>query len=599
MSRIRVLTCALLLSFASAFATTDGPATLPRVTPSAVTPTPGAVIPVLAGANLQVAINAANCGDVLQLQAGASFVGNFTLPNKGCTDAAWIQIRTSSPDGVNGMPLPGTRITPCRAGVTSLPGRPAYPCANPQHLMANVTATKSGTAFTLAPGASHYHLGPGLEITRQVGTGINYALIAPFSKSPADHLVIERDWIHGTAHDDTTRGVFLSGVVYAVIRDSYINDFHCTAAIGTCSDAQAISGGTGPVVQGQWLIANNFLEASTEVILFGGVVNNSTTPTDVTIRRNHFFKPLTWMPGQPGFVGGFETATATCPHWDPTGSIGMCPFVVKNLFELKNAQRLLFEGNILENTWPGFTQHGNAILLSGLNPPAVTGATVYSTISLADITLRYNRVSHATSGMVIANMATPVPNLPVTRISAHDMLFDDLSPAYSNGDGSVTAALPFQIGNCPACIPISDVSIQHITMLLQAPKIGFILGAYAPALMPGINFSNNIVTVPAGVTITSPSGTVCLGATNFDRIANCFATPYNFAGNALIGATGVWPSGNGFPATAGDVDFTNYNGGVRGDYTLALTSPYKNTGTDGKDPGANVAAVNAATIGVQ
>ena len=37
------------------------------------------------------------------------------------------------------------------------------------------------------------------------------------------------------------------------------------------------------------------------------------------------------------------------------------PLADKNLFELKNAQRVLFEGNILENSWGGFSQRGFAI----------------------------------------------------------------------------------------------------------------------------------------------------------------------------------------------------------------------------------------------
>jgi hypothetical protein len=36
-----------------------------------------------------------------------------------------------------------------------------------------------------------------------------------------------------------------------------------------------------------------------------------------------------------------------------------------------------------------------------------------------------------------------------------------------------------------------------------------------------------------------------------------------------------------------------------GNYTLRTTSPYKNTGTDGLDLGANVQAVNSAMNGVR
>src|ERR1700678_4727314 len=56
----------------------DGPAELPRVTvPSAMadTPAPGTVISVNAGGDLQSALDSANCGDTIQLQAGATFAG--------------------------------------------------------------------------------------------------------------------------------------------------------------------------------------------------------------------------------------------------------------------------------------------------------------------------------------------------------------------------------------------------------------------------------------------------------------------------------------------------------------------------------------------
>ena len=574
----------------------DGPATLPQLTVNSAmadTPAPGNVIQVpLTG--LQASLNAANCGDTLMLQPGLNYSGNFVLPNKNCDNNHWVIIRSATAD--SNLPPEGTRINPCYAGVTSLPGRPAFSCPTPG-VMAKVSAVKSAAAFALASGAGYYRIGPGLEITRPVGTGLNYGLIEPSTQSPADHLVIDRDWIHGTTHDETTRGIFLSGITYVGIVDSYLNDFHCIAGIGTCSDAQAISGGTGQLVQGTWKIENNFIEASTENILFGGVLNNSATPSDIVIRKNHLFKPLLWMPGQPGFTGGLETATAKCNGWDPTGSIGQCPFVVKNLFELKNAQRVLFEDNILEYTWPGFTQHGNAILMSGLNPPGA-----YSTVSLADITIRHNRIAHTTSGFVVANMGTNgVPNLPVARVSSHDNIFDDLGPAYYNGDSSVTSNLPYQLNSCNGCTPLQNISIDHNTMILQTPKIGLILGATAPNLLQGINFSDNIVTTNSGLAVTGvgangPCGNY--GATNLARINSCLANPYTFAGNILIGATGTWPTGNTLVSDATTVGFTNYNNGIGGDYTLLSTSPYKGKATDGTDPGANVALVNQAIAGV-
>jgi hypothetical protein len=82
----------------------------------------------------------------------------------------------------------------------------------------------------------------------------------------------------------------------------------------------------------------------------------------------------------------------------------------------------------------------------------------------------------------------------------------------------------------------------------------------------------------------------------------CFS-PYTFASNAIIAPAGYtpakWPSGNFFPADAAAVGFANYNGGNGGDYRLQPSSPYKGAGTDGKDLGADVDAVMAATAGVE
>lgn len=574
----------------------DGPAELPRSVPNSSmtsTPAPGKVISAPAG-GLQSAFNDAECGDTIQLEAGVSYSGAYTLPAKPCDDAHFVIIRTSAPDSL--LPPEGTHINPCYAGVLSLPGRPSFTCPNSLNSpMAKIVAAGHVSPITLAAGANHYRLGPGLEITRAVGSGIVTNLIVP--SGAADNIVVDRDWIHGTAQDETTRGVFLSGITSAAIVDSYLNDFHCNAGIGSCTDSQAIAGGTSALPSGNWKIEGNFLEAAAETILFGGVLHNSATPADITIRRNYLSKPLIWMPGQVGFVGGKETATATCPQWDLSGTIKQCPFIVKNLFELKNAQRVLVEGNVLENVWPGFTQHGHAVLLSGLNPPGPL-----STVSVADVTIRNNRIAHATSGIAIANMATDgVPNLPVARISVHDDVFDDLSPAYALGDTSITAALAFQLNSCPTCEPLTDVSINHVTMLLQSPKIGFLLGATVPVLLKGITLANSIVSVNPNLAVNGlgpggPCGT--LGSTNLARINNCFAVPYSFAGNVLIGATSTWPAGNFFPSNPAAIMFQNYANGNGGDYHLLPTSPFARRGTDGKDPGADISKVNGATQGV-
>lgn len=574
----------------------DGPAELPRVFMQSAmsdTPAPGRTILVSAGASLETALNNASCGDTIELQAGATFSGLFTLPAKDCDDQHWIVIRSSAPDSV--LPPEGTRMTPCFAGVASLPGRPALNCASTQKVTATLVAIKAGGPITFASGANHYRIGPGLEITRPAGIGINYGLIIKDADIPVDHIVVDRDWLHGSPRDETTRGVYLSGITYAAVVDSYLNDFHCNTAIGACVDSQAISGGLGNLPQGTWKITNNFLEAAAENILFGGGVG-TTVPTDIEIRHNHLFKPMTWMPGHAGFVGGVNTDPRKCTQF---GTPGYCPFTVKNLFELKNAQRVLFEGNILEYTWPGFTQHGAAILLTALSQGGTTGNP---NATVADVTIRYNHVSHATSGIVMAkpDYGWGPPKLEA-RLSIHDDIFDDLSPTYANGDTGIAAALAFQITQCSACTPIHDVSISHVTMLMASSKVTMILGATSGTRIQNMTFTNNIVSSLSGLAVTSPGATgpcAFSGSTNLARLNNCLLS-YRFAGNSFIGANGTWPTGNKFPINGYDVGFLNYNNGDGGNYQLMSTSPYYGaTTTDGLNAGADVNAVDQAIAGV-
>jgi hypothetical protein len=575
----------------------DGPAELPRVyvkSTMADTPAPGNTITVAAGTSLQAALNNANCGDTLLLQAGATFVGNFTLPAKGCDDAHWIIVRSSAPDA--SLPPEGTRLTPCYAGLPSLPGRPAFNCSSAQNVTAKVMATAANGPFTITNGTSHYRLGPGLEITRTEGTGVNYGLIMGVQIT-ADHIIIDRDWVHGTAQDDTTRGLMLTGVTYAAVVDSYFNDFHCAAVIGACVDSQAIAGGNNINPQGVYRIHNNFLEAAAETILFGGTRSNAVTPGDIEITNNHMFKPMIWMPGQPGFVGKPNTDTTKC-----TSTPGFCPFVVKNLLEFKNAQRILVEGNILEYSWPGFSQHGGSILVNGVNP-----AGAYSTVSVTDLTIRYNWASHTASGFAIANPSQAVgggtgPSLPIARFSIHDDVFDDISPAYQNGD--TTGAFASIFTHCDTsigCVPSTDIAVNHITELItQTHNIFLVVGvAYGDLPIQNWSYTNSIVSVNPGVVVINAGSIGCTyqQVGNAARIAACF-TPYTFSGNALIGGTGTWPSGNFFPADPTAVQFANYNGGDGGDYHLLSTSPYKNAAVDGKDLGADIDAVNQAIAGV-
>jgi hypothetical protein len=552
----------------------DGPAELPREhIESALKDTPanGKTWTVRSGENLEQVFSRAACGDIIQLQAGATFTGNFQLPDKHCDDSNWIIIRSSAPD--SSLPPEGTRLTPCSAGVPALPGRPPLNCASTTNVLARIEFNGNGGSgpISFSPGANHYRL-TGLEVTRASSPAAIYDLIQFLGS--ADHVVFDRMWIHGTEQGDTVRGIALGASRYVAVVDSFFTDFHCAARSSPCVDTQAIVGGLSDDPMGPYKIVNNFLEAAGENIMFGGG-RAEATPRDIEIRHNHMFKPSTWMKGQAGYIGG------------TSGN----PFVVKNLFELKNAQRVLLEGNILENSWGGFTQVGFAILLTPKNPGGC------SVCRVTDVTIRHNSISHAGAGLQIANaLSDRGAPLDGQRYSIHDVVIDDIDGAKYNGPGEFA-----QISVSAGAPVLQNVTIDHVTAF--PPSKLFIIGdvVATSTQMKNFVFTNNIVnagTAPVWSTGGGPANCAFHDEplTTFDA---CFSNS-SFAGNVIIASPPTkWPAGNFFPSSAAAVKFIRYNGGNGGDYHLQSSSRYKHAGTDGKDPGADLDAIQAAVAGVE
>jgi hypothetical protein len=556
----------------------DGPAELPRAhvkSSLSDTPAPGKVRMVHASDSLEQALSQANCGDTIKLEAGAVFSGRFIVPEKKCDDAHWIILRTSAPDSA--LPPEGSRLTPCYAGVASLPGRPPYPCSTPKNVLARIEMPQPANGpLVFAPGANHYRF-MGLEITRVVSPKSVSNLVFIDAKSTADHLVFDRDWIHGTAQSETTRGIWAGGSTDVAVVDSYLSDFHCIARVGSCTDAQAVAGGLGSNPMGPYKIENNFLEASGEGIIFGGGPA-TTTPTDIEIRRNYLFRPLTWMEGTPGFVGG------------PDGH----PFIVKNIFELKNGQRVLFEDNILENSWGGFSQEGFAILLTPKNP----GQSVCPECKVLDVTIRNSKIKNVASGFQIANLKTTAIGALAKdggHYSIHDVLVENLDGAQFHGSGVF-----FQISS--GGLPLHDVSIDHVT----GEAFKTLLDIGSPTDQPKMSnfaFTNNLFSA-GRLQISSTGGGPKNCAFQPDNqgpsgvFESCFSN-YKVAGNVIIGGRGKWPVKNTLVKTHADVDFVAVEKDQVRDYRLQPTSHYKKAGTDQKDVGADIEAIDAATKDVR
>jgi hypothetical protein len=531
------------------------------------TPAPGKVITVRAGESLQAAINSASCGDTIALQSGAEFSGVFRFPEKPCDESHWIVVRTNAPDST--LPSEGTRLKPCFAGVASLPGRPDFHCAATRNVMTRIELNgKEGIGPLLfQPGANHYRF-VGLEITRS-GSQLVSALATAVQGGPSNHLIFDRVWMHGTAQDETTRAISLTAMSHVAVVDSFFTDFLCIAMTGSCTDSQVLGTGGGHTPSGPFKIVNNFLEAAGENILFGGAPA-AATPADIEIRGNYFFKPMIWKPGELGFVPGASG------H----------PFIVKNLFELKNAQRVLVEGNLLENCWGGFSQNGYAVLLSPKNQE-----NRCRLCRVTDVTFRYNRISNVGAVFEIMNIESDAGGESTAgeRYSIHDVVATGVRGRQYGGVGLFAQLMV-------AAPPLRDVQIEHVTAFV--PRA--IFGITSRDKFTNFKIQNNILS-SRDVGVVSEGGGPANCAFQPDRqgpggvVKNCFANS-SFTHNLMIGEGG-WPSGNTSAKDLRSAGIRELGDPAGQPYELCKekdeaeckkASPALKAGSDGKDLGADL-----------
>ena len=472
---------------------------------------------------LQQAINAAQPGTTLLLEPGHTYAAAITLPEKTGDD--WIVIRTNLPD--TQLPPADQRIDPSYAGT-----------------LARLQAPANQSALTFLSGAHHYYL-MGLEVAAtsyvsdiiRIGDGTQNTI----SALPHD-IVLDRLYIHGDATLGSKRGVMLNSARTAVI------NCHISDCKSTSQDAQAICGWNGP---GPFKIVNNHLEGSGENVMFGGANPNITdlVPSDIEVRNNHFYKPMSWQEGHPDYAG-----TAWC---------------VKNIFELKNAQRVLVEGNILENNWAD-CQSGFAIVIT---PRTQSGASMWARTT--DITMRYNILKGSDGGYNISGHDDQLDNPVSTRILIeHNLAYDisDVNKMYQFLNGT------------------EHLTIRHNTSLNAGTTTS---AGGDPTLL--LTFQDNIV----GFGSYGVCGT---GAGCGNNTISTYSPGSTFSHNVLIGTPGG-PNGNPansppnhwFPAGTGPVGFVD---AANNNYALLPSSPYYSAASDGTDIGADIDSVNSCTANV-
>jgi hypothetical protein len=336
-------------------------------------------------------------------------------------------------------------------------------------------------------------------------------------------LIFDRCYVHGFNTQDVQRGISLNSKA-TTISNSYISEIH-----GAGFDTQAIGGWNGP---GPFHIVNNHLEAAGENIMFGGAdpAAEEFIPSNIEIRGNYVFKPLSWKVGDPSYAG---------KHW-----------TVKNLLELKNAKDVEIDGNMFVNCWTD-AQTGIPILFTVRNQE---GTAPYSIIQ--NIKFTNNVVKGAEGALNFLGSDNEKPSRQSSQALIANNLFVDIRGPFLTLNG------------------FNNISLVHNTHFQNA-NIMILYGTPVKDFVYRDNLTNRSTSGYGVFGDATGEGTVALQK---------FAPGFVFRNNVLAGAdASLYPKENQFPPLE-RVGFVNF---AQGDYRLAPNSPYKKASSDGQPVGCD------------
>ena len=601
--------------------------------------TRAATIVVPPGGDLQAAIDAAQFGDTIILQAGATYqtgsapyYAPFYLgPKSGGTgtDADFITIQSS-----NLASLPVGRVSP-------------QDKAN----MAKIEVGAYKGAFEFLGNARYWKLA-GLEITnRSDGT----------SSAPCEHIYylggvagiahnwVDRCYIHpqeegtGAFARTASHGIVISSsatganVYDTRITNSRISGFGGTYAHGPTQLIDALALGTN--VLDTILLDNNFLSATYQPWFPGGgdpvnpkkaVVQGNPVPTlttatlsnvnglsvgdymtfpqsDANSRHNGnaritaisgnniTFTPMTRFTGgapEPpvvgstvmwgGDVGRNYTVTHNTFDIDPVlaqaaqTATGSFP---KGYIEMKMGLNVYIEGNIFQG-WP------SAIAIQGVNQNSDT-----PWVTVSDFTFRNNWVKDYGTCFII-NMGNPTgAEWDINRLGENLVIENNLFTQNSTaGENKIMTAV--NLG--------PNSSIRHNTWVTRANYDGPMASIVAGGGSVGMTIKDNI-----WFNSRYGWGNLAALAQAFPNFPNSVEAKNAIISNisvvSIADIQGVWPNSYVGSATSNPILFTGSNPSVLTDWQLAPGSPYRAGGarqaSDATDVGVNFVRLTTALAG--
>jgi hypothetical protein len=257
-------------------------------------------------------------------------------------------------------------------------------------------------------------------------------------------------------------------------------------------------------------------------------------PSDISFRYNYVTKKTSWR-----------------------GS----SWTVKNLMELKNAQRVVVDSNIFENNWEA-AQSGYSIVLTPRNQDGTAPWSVVQHIQFTN-----NIVRHVSSVFNILGYDNENSSKLTNDISVRNNLFDDISGSRWGGAGLLVLT---QGG--------SNVVFDHNTIFTDSNSV--VYGDVTT--VSGFVFTNNILPDNNWAVMGGGAGE------GSDTLA-AYYPGARFSANVLAGGnSSAYPSGNYFPSSMSAVGFVDFGSG---NYRLSSSSPYVGRATDGSDIGCNIDAL--------
>ena len=452
---------------------------------------------VEAGDDLQAVLNKVRYGSVVEFDQGITcdippfiryqgtdWEHGYTLPAKpadplasGIDDPAhrWIVLRTRQTNSGDFPPF-GARTDPswtraatlkASSAATTIPSRQAklpntglifwwdYTALSHHYWIENITAELS-TSVT----------DPWQDAVR-VGLPFDGMILPKYN-------VLDRFRLQGAGAPHCTKfGVRVSSEHFAMI-GSYIAGVDCPddTAVGFMTEESTL----GPVT-----VENNYVSAIGMGIYLESNGNRPTVPADVSVTHNMLYWPWSTMQPYTKTLGN---------NWDGYARI------VRQQFESKGANRLKFDGNLIDGNWARQNQ-GPAIFLS----------PIYSTLDSSnpnrDVTITNNLIRRVATVFDCGGTRGPsaVPDAGMGRrvLFSNNLAYDIGYSKYwqSGGAGLVSA------DNWLGCmdLTISRNTFGKIDYRPSEPGIDWIPGlqmiGYGPPL-EGFSFTDNVYFVDVG-----------------------------------------------------------------------------------------------------